>query len=233
MKAFAYLRVSTDRQEVEAQRSQVRAFAAYRDYELLDLPDEIDVSGSVPFARRPVGSQILARLGEVDAVIFPKVDRGFRDTVDAMLTVADLGAAGKDIHFLDMAMDTTTPAGKLCFTIMAAFAAFERERIGERIREKMAEKAKDKSWHVGPAGFGFRNVARVVDGRKVDAGRHEAHDAESSALAIVMSLRGQPVRLIAAALKRAGVPTRRGGEWQPSTVAKILKRMETATLSRA
>lgn len=225
MKAFAYLRVSTDRQEVEAQRSQVRAFAAYRGYELLDIPDEIDVSGSVPFALRPVGAQILARLAEIEAVIFPKVDRGFRDTVDAMLTVADMRAAGKDIHFLDMALDTTTPAGELCFTMMAAFAAFERRRIGERIREKMAEKAKDPSWKVGPAGYGFRNLARIIDGRKVDAGRHEPLDIEARGLQIVRDMLGKPVRQIAAALTDANIPTRRGGKWGPGNVGKIVGRM--------
>lgn len=226
MKAFAYLRVSTDRQEVEAQRSQVRAFAAYKGYELIDIPDEIDVSGSVPFAKRPVGAEILRRLSEAAAVIFPKVDRGFRDTVDAMITVADLRAAGKDIHFLDMALDTTTPAGELCFTMMAAFAAFERRRIGERIREKMAEKAKDPSWKVGPAGFGYRNLARIVDGRKVDGGRHAPLELEAVGLQIVEGMRGRPLRQIAAALTAAGVPTRRGGTWGPGNVAKIVNRMQ-------
>lgn len=227
MKAFAYLRVSTDRQEVEAQRSQVCAFAAYRGYELLDLPDEIDVSGSIPFARRPVAGQILARLSEVDAIIFPKVDRGFRDTVDAMLTVADLRASGKDIHFLDIALDTTTPAGELCFTMMAAFAAFERRRIGERIKEKMAEKAKDPAWHVGPAGFGFRNLAQMVDGRKVNGGRHEPVEREAFALECIQRgrARGLSLRQIAELLKKEGIPTRRGGKWRASNVAKIVGRL--------
>jgi DNA invertase Pin-like site-specific DNA recombinase len=225
MKAFAYLRVSTDRQEVEAQRSQAAAFAAYRGYELLTIPDEIDVSGSVPFAKRPVGAEILRRLDECDAVIFPKVDRGFRDTVDAMMTVAALRADGKDIHFLDMALDTTTPAGELCFTMMAAFAAFERRRIGERIREKMAEKAKDPNWRPGPAGFGHRNRARIVDGRKIDGGLHEPVEAEAGALALIRSMRSRPLREIVTALESAKIQTRRGGQWHPYTVSKVLRRM--------
>jgi DNA invertase Pin-like site-specific DNA recombinase len=225
-RAFCYLRVSTDRQEVEAQRSQSVAFAAYRGYELLDLPDEIDVSGSVPFAQRPVGAEILRRLAEVDAIIFPKVDRGFRDTVDAILTVADLGAAGKDIHFLDIGIDTTTPAGKLCFTVMAAMAEFERGRIGERIREKMAEKAKDKSWRVGPAPFGSRNLARMVDGKKVDGGRHERRDDEAAVIERIVELdaKGLSLRAIAGILNFNGVPTRKGKAWGPQTIANVIGR---------
>lgn len=225
MKAFPYLRVSTDRQEVEAQRSQVRSFAAFHPYDLLELDDEIGVSGSVPFAKRPVGGEIMARLAECDAVIFPKVDRGFRDTVDAILTVDALRAAGKAVHFLDIGMDTATAMGQAFFEMSAVWAKLERRRIGERIKEKMAEKAKAPDWRPGPAGFGFRNRARIVDGRKVDGGLHEAEASEAEALSLITSMRGRPLREIAAALIAAKVPTRRGGEWHPFTVAKVLRRM--------
>src|SRR3977135_1151772 len=96
MKAFPYLRVSTDRQEVEAQRSQVRAFADFKPYELLQIDDELDISGALPSAKRPVGAEILRRLDECDAVIFPKVDRLGRNTVDTILTVDALRLAGRN-----------------------------------------------------------------------------------------------------------------------------------------
>lgn len=230
MKAFAYLRVSTDRQEVVAQRAQAAAYAAYHRYELLDLADEIDVSGSVPFAERPVGAELLRRLAECDAVIVTKVDRAFRDTVDAILTVALLQKAGKSVHFLDMGLDTTTPAGELCLTVMAAFAAFERRRIGERIKEKLAA-VQTQGRKIGPAPFGYRNLARMVDGRKVDGGRHEAVEDEQRMIARIRMLRSgsggkaMSYRAIAEMFERYGVPTRRGGKWAPETVRKIVRRM--------
>lgn len=225
MKAFAYLRVSTDRQEVEAQRSQVTAYAAYRDCELLPIPDEINVSGAVPFAKRPVGAEVMRRLDECDVVIFAKVDRGFRDTVDAILTVDALRARGKDVVFLDLGIDTSTVMGRAFFQQTAVWAEAERGRTAERIREKLAEARKREGWKHGPAPFGFRNLAHVVDGRKVDGGRQAAHDSESLALDIIASLRGRPLRAIAAELTRQKVPTRRGGKWAAGNVAKIVKRM--------
>lgn len=226
MKAFPYLRVSTDRQEVEAQRSQVRAYATYREIGLLDIPDEINVSGAIPFAKRPVGAEILRRLDECDLIIFPKVDRGFRDTVDAILTVDALRAKGKDVVFLDLGIDTTTVMGRAFFQQTAVWAEAERGRTAERIREKLAEARKRPGWHHGPAGFGFRNAAyRDERGRKVDAGRQEPLDIEARGLQIVSSMLGKPLRAIAAALTAANVPTRRGGKWGTGNVGKIVARL--------
>jgi putative DNA-invertase from lambdoid prophage Rac len=229
MKAFAYLRVSTDRQEVEAQRSQVRAFAAYRGIELLEIPDEIDVSGSVPFAERPVGSIILSRLDECDLIIFAKVDRGFRDVADAVLTERFLRAAGKGVAFLDINVDTTTVMGRAFFQQTAVWAEAERGRTAERIREKLAECRKRPEWHHGPAGFGSRNVAYLDErGRKVDGGLHAPSDQEAAALECIRICRerGMSLRAIAAELDGAGHPTRKGGPWRASTVGKIVARMD-------
>lgn len=227
-RAFGYLRCSTDRQEVEAQRSQVRAFADFKKYELLDIGDEVDVSGSIEFAKRPVGAEILRRLDECDAVIFPKVDRGFRNTVDAILTVDGLRARGKDIHLLDIGMDTTTAMGRAFFQMSAVWAELERGRTQERIKERLAEAAQRPDWHHGPAPFGSRNLARVVDGRKVDGGRHGVFEQEAVAIETIRMYRfglRMSLRDIAAALNKDGVPTRNGGRWAPQTVANIVGRM--------
>jgi DNA invertase Pin-like site-specific DNA recombinase len=227
MKAFAYLRVSTDRQEVEAQRSQVKAYATYRGFELLDIPDEIDVCGATPFAKRPVGAEILRRLNECDLIIFTKVDRGFRDTVDAILTVDSLRAKGKDVVFLDLGVDTRTVMGRAFFQQTAVWAEAERGRIAERIRERLAEARKRPNWRHGPAPYGFRNLAHLVDGRKVDGGLHEPVGGEESAtIENIVRLRreGLPFDAIAAALRNDNVRTRRGGRWAAATVKKIYDR---------
>ena len=226
MKAFPYLRVSTDRQEVEAQRSQVRAFADFKPYELLQIDDELAISGALPFAKRPVGAEILRRLDECDAVIFPKVDRLGRNTVDTILTVDALRLAGKHVHLLDIGMDTSTAMGRAFFQMSAVWAELERNRGAERIRERLSENRKREGWHHGPAPFGSRNLARVVDGRKIDGGKHEAVEAEARVLSLIRGWRGDgySLRKIAGALTDAKVPTARGGEWHPYTVSKVLGR---------
>lgn len=226
MKAFAYLRVSKIRQELspEAQRAQLEAYCAVKGYDLVHIFEEPAVSGGTSLRERPEGAWMMAMLSECDTVIFTKVDRAFRDTPDCLLTAAEIDAAGKSLHFLDMGVDTTTAAGEMFLTFMVAMARFERRRISERITEALAV-VKSQGRKIGPAGFGFRNLARIVDGRKVDAGRHEPLDIEAGGLQIVKGMLGKPVRQIAAALTAAKIPTRRGGRWGTGNVGKIVARL--------
>ncbi len=53
-----------------------------------------------------------------------------------------------DLQILKMGVDTSTPTGKLLFSIMSALAEFERELIRERVKRGM-QRAKDEGKHVG------------------------------------------------------------------------------------
>jgi site-specific DNA recombinase len=228
MKAFAYLRVSKVRQELspEAQRAQLEAYCVVKGYELVHIFEEPAVSGGTSFRERQEGAWLMALLDECDTVIFTKVDRPFRDTPDCLMTVADIDDAGKSLHFLDMGVDTTTAAGEMFLTFMVAMARFERRRISERITEALAV-VKAQGRKIGPAPFGYRNLAHDVNGRKVDGGLHEPIERDAFWLQFIFesAKRGQSLRSIAAQLNFKGVPTRRGGQWRPSTVAKIVRRM--------
>jgi len=231
MRAFAYLRVSDVRQELspEAQRAQLEAYCIVKGYELVHLFEEPAVSAGTRLRARQEGSKLLARLGDVDAVVFAKLDRAFRDTIDCLVTAADLAAAGKSLHFLDLGIDTSTAAGEMCMTFLAGAARFERRRIGDRIREALAE-VKKQGRKVGPAGFGFANKARVgANGRKVDAGLQEPVAVEASVVndIVYMHRRGMSLRQIARDLHLRGIPTRRGGQWSGEHVRKILARSTT------
>lgn len=228
MKAFTYIRVSTTSQDLspEVQREQLRAYCAMKGYEIVPTVDEIGVSGSIEFAKRPVGREMLARAGEVQAFVFAKLDRAFRDVVDCILTVRELAARGKVIHFLDLGVDTSTPAGSLCLQMMAAFAEFERRRISERIKESLAT-AKRQGKSIGPAPFGFKNRAHIVDGRKVDGGLHDVLEVEAPTIALIQRFRseGWSYGEIAALLRNQNVPTKRGGQWHAQTVKNIVRRI--------
>lgn len=226
MRAAIYVRVSTVAQELSpaAQEEQGRLYCQMKNYEVVAVFHEVGVSGGKEFASRARGAELLARLDEFDVIVLAKLDRAFRSTVDCILTVERLRAAGKIIVFLDLSIDSSTPAGMLCLTMLAAFASFERQRIGERISEALGE-VRSQGRKIGPAGYGFRNRAYIVDGRKVDAGLQEPVASEAAALSLITSMRGRPLREIAAALKKAEIPTRKGGEWAPETVRKIVRRM--------
>jgi putative DNA-invertase from lambdoid prophage Rac len=171
MTVFAYTRVSTLTQaeegdSLEAQVRQVLAYAASRALVLneSDVFVERGVSGGQEFGSRPAGSKLLAALQSGDIVIFPKLDRGFRNTRDALNVLHTLKEKGVSVHSIDLGGDVTgNGVGAIIFTILSAFATFERERIASRISE-VKQMRKSQGYFVGGRrGFGFD----VVDGKKV------------------------------------------------------------------
>ena len=171
MAVFGYLRVSTltqakEGESLEAQRLQVTSYATSKG---LHLPEgnvyvEAGVSGGSEFQDRPEGSKLFSVLVEGDLVVFPKLDRAFRNTRNALNVLHELKARGIQVHFIDLGGDVTgNGVGAIVFTILSAFATFERERIAARIREvKQLKKAQGK-FTGGKRAFGYD----VIDGVKV------------------------------------------------------------------
>ena len=171
MTVYAYARVSTiqqanDGDSLDAQVKQVLGYASSRGLVLneTDVFVEKGVSGGQEFNSRPEGSRLLASLGSGDIVIFPKLDRGFRNTRDALNVLHTLKEKGVSVHSIDLGGDVTgNGVGAIIFTILSAFATFERERIASRISE-VKQMRKAQGYFVGGRrGFGFN----VVEGKKV------------------------------------------------------------------
>lgn len=178
MTVYAYARVSTlqqanDGDSLDAQVKQVLGYASSRGLELNDegVFVEKGVSGGQEFGSRPAGSKLLACLAYGDIVIFPKLDRGFRNTRDALNVLHTLKEKGVSVHSIDLGGDVTgNGVGAIIFTILSAFATFERERIASRISE-VKQMRKAQGYFVGGRrAFGFD----VVDGKKV---RNEVEQA--------------------------------------------------------
>ena len=171
MSVYGYVRVSTltqakEGESLEAQRRQV---ISYADSKGLELPlgnvfVEVGVSGGSEFQTRPEGSKLFDVLTNGDMVIFPKLDRAFRNTRNALNVLHELKARGVSVQSIDLGGDVTgNGVGAIVFTILSAFADFERNRIAARIREvKQLKKAQGK-FTGGRRAFGYD----VIDGVKV------------------------------------------------------------------
>jgi len=186
MTVYAYARVSTlqqanDGDSLDAQVKQVIGYASSRGLELQDegVFVEKGVSGGQEFNSRPEGSRLLACLQSGDIVIFPKLDRGFRNTRDALNVLHTLKEKGVSVHSIDLGGDVTgNGVGAIIFTILSAFATFERERIASRISE-VKQMRKAQGYFVGGRrAFGFD----VVDGMKVPNKAEQALIAEMKAM---------------------------------------------------
>lgn len=161
---YGYIRVSTlqqanDGDSLETQLKQITSYASLKGY---DIPPENfiterGISGSVEFEKRPEGLKLFEKLETGDVLIFSKLDRAFRNTRNALNTLHDLKLRGISVHFIDLGGDVTNDGiGSVIFTILSAFATFERERIATRIREvKQVQKA-DGKFLGGFTRFGYR-----------------------------------------------------------------------------
>jgi DNA invertase Pin-like site-specific DNA recombinase len=130
MARIGYARVSTRDQHPEGQRERLEAAGCTRIF--------TDHGASGTKASRPEWDRCLDRLGEGDVLVCTKLDRIGRSVRNLTDVVTDLGKRGVDIVILDQGIDTTTPAGKFMFHIMASVAQFERDLIIERTRDGLA-----------------------------------------------------------------------------------------------
>ena len=101
---------------------------------------EAGVSGSVPLADRPEGRRLLETIGKGDIVITAKLDRMFRSAADALVTLEELKGQGVALHMIDLGGDVTgNGISKMVFTILAAVAEGERDRIRDAKRHLAAQ----------------------------------------------------------------------------------------------
>jgi DNA invertase Pin-like site-specific DNA recombinase len=130
MALIGYARVSTDDQHVDAQVSRLMEAGCDRVFR-----DE-GVSGRK--ASRPEWDKVLAYLRQGDILVAVKLDRFGRSTKHLLEVAAELETRGVGLRCLDQPIDTTTPVGKLLFTILAAVAQFEADLIRERTMDGLA-----------------------------------------------------------------------------------------------
>jgi putative DNA-invertase from lambdoid prophage Rac len=125
------------------------------------------ISGSVAFAKRPVGGALLARLQKGDHLCIAKLDRAFRSARDCHNTLAMLRERGVSTSVCDLpdgADVTGNGIAALLIGIMSSVAEWERERIRERTAEQK-RLAKEQGRYLG----GHRPWdKRVERGRLVD-----------------------------------------------------------------
>lgn len=123
-----YIRVSTRAQATDRQTEALRL-----ECDALHIEHVSAVADA-----RPVFEKVMRSLRPGDTFIVLDLDRAFRSSVDAMLTAADLRNRNVAFRILSLQVDTTTPEGELFYTLLAAFAQFERRIISRRTREGLA-----------------------------------------------------------------------------------------------
>src|SRR5512141_2763080 len=147
--AGVYLRVSSDRQTVDNQRTDLDRLVRARGYEVVTY-EEVESAAKA----RPVLDRLLAdaRAGRVDAVAVWALDRLHRSMVGAINTVLELDRLGvRVISVRESWLDTDSPVRPLLVAIFGWVAEQERTRLIERTKAGM-ERAKREGKRIGRPG---------------------------------------------------------------------------------
>lgn len=141
MTDYGYCRVSRLDQDPELQFTALADAGISPDHTYTDR-----ISGTKD--DRPGLHAVLATVEAGDRLTVWKLDRLGRSTSHLIQTVTELGERGVEFRSLTEALDTTTPSGRLLFTILAAVASFEREIMVERVNAGLAA-ARDRGTPLG------------------------------------------------------------------------------------
>ncbi|MFO0197362.1 MAG: recombinase family protein [Alphaproteobacteria bacterium] len=203
---------------LDAQREACEAFIASQRAEgwvlVHDRYDDGGISGGTlerPALKRLIGD---IEAGLIDVVVVYKIDRLSRSLIDFTKLVAVFDAHNVTFVSVTQSFNTTTSMGRLTLNILLSFAQFEREVIGERIRDKVAASRKRGIWMGGfvPLGYDVRdrkllvNEAEAVLVRRIFQGFAELE----SCMKLVHALRAE------------GATTKRGKPLNKNDVYRIL-----------
>lgn len=228
---LSYARVSTLEQaadgttSLQEQERKIRALAQMRGVDSFEVIPYVDagVSGSIPLKERPAGAKMLAEAVSGDIICASKLDRIFRSASDALVTVERLAEQKISLILIDLGTDPVNQNGmaKLFFSMLSAFAEFERGRIAERMTDGRRGK-RARNGHVGGSPpYGYRVVG---SGREA---RYEAVPEEQEVIKEATQLWKKGIRP-AAVLKELhakGFRTRKGSEFTITQIQRAVERV--------
>jgi len=158
-RAGLYARISTnDQQTIPLQIRALREYAVRRGWTIALQVKEVGSGAS----ERQLREKLLeaARRREIDVVLVWRLDRWGRSVTDLLATLQELEHLGVGFVSLTEALDLTTPAGRAMAGLLAVFAAFEREILGERVRAGLAH-AQQNGKRLGRPPTAARHTAEI------------------------------------------------------------------------
>ena len=214
---------------LDAQRAACEAYIksqASEGWRLLPEPyDDGGLSGAS--LERPALQALLAevRARKIDIVLVYKVDRLTRSLPDFAKLIELFDAHAVSFVSVTQSFNTTSSMGRLTLNILLSFAQFEREVIGERVRDKIAASKRKGIWVGGPVPLGYAAVDKKV----------VVVPAEAEAVRTIFAryLEAGSVRALADDLDRSGMRTKQrkladgrirgGGRFGVGGLAHLLK----------
>jgi site-specific DNA recombinase len=152
---------------LDAQREACEAYIKSQAHEgWLLVQDRFDDGGlSGASLDRPALQSLVdqVRARRIDVIVVYKVDRLTRSLADFAKLVELFDQHEVSFVSVTQSFNTTSSMGRLTLNVLLSFAQFEREVIGERVRDKIAASKRKGIWVGGPVPLGYRSVGKKLE----------------------------------------------------------------------
>ena len=222
-KVAAYVRVSgpgqvgEDAFGIDIQRNAISAFAVSQGWEVVEVYEDLSVTGTV--LERPALRQMIsgAEDGKFEVILVHRIDRMSRSLKELLKLVEDIlepiGVALRSVT--ESFLDTSSAEGKAMFQVLGSFAELDKNQLVRKLKSGRIEKHERGGFSVGQVATGFDSV----DGKLVVVDEW----AEVVKRIYRMALQGDGVNRIARILNAEGVRTKNNCRWYPRTVKLVLE----------
>lgn len=211
MKAYAYLRVSSDSQlegaGLDRQREAIRAWADSTGTEIIRWFEEAHTGTE---ADRPGFASMLAEINGCRIIVVESLDRLARDLMIQSLLLSRLAAAGVELYAANTGENVTEavkndPMRKAMVQIQGVFAELDKNLLVRKLRKAKEKLRKEGHRTEGPPPYGAKPGEREV-------------------IEKIKAMRPLSYQKIANSLNAEGIPGRYGGKWTAPQICLILKR---------